>query len=149
MKNTHFLIAGNESEISTSFIGAFVADIDGKKSLTIRDFHEQLASALNFPEYEGRSLEDLDEMLNDLQWIEEKKIIIYISDTAEWLSKEKSEDKILTVIDMFDATAEDWRWLDEDEQDGFKKKELRIVFQDSARIRRLLEEQEIPFGTFD
>jgi len=87
-------------------------------------------------------------MLNDLEWISEKKVIIYIDHSADWLSREKADDKVLTVIDIFDATAEDWKWLDEEEE-GVAKKELQIVFQDSGRIRSLLEDQEIPFDTLD
>ncbi|WP_031528434.1 barstar family protein [Dyadobacter crusticola] len=144
MKNTHFLLAADETEVQKEFHAAVIAHIDGTKSLSVKDFHTQIAEALQFPDYEGTSLDDLDEMLNDLSWIGSKQIIIYISSSAEWLSKEKSQEKILTVIDMLDATAEDWKWLDDEE--GVDKKELRIVFQQSDRINALLEEQEIPFG---
>ncbi|CAG5074179.1 hypothetical protein DYBT9623_04970 [Dyadobacter sp. CECT 9623] len=144
MKNTHFLVAPNETEVQKTFHAAVVAHIDGKNALSVKDFHNQLAEALQFPDYEGTSLEDLDEMLNDLSWIGAKQIIIYISNSADWLSKEKSKDKILTIIDLLDATAEDWKWLDDEE--GVDKKELRIIFQQSDRIQALLEEQEILFG---
>jgi RNAse (barnase) inhibitor barstar len=148
MKNTHFLLAKAESDVRKTFLGAFIASVDGKKSTSIKDFHEQIATAMQFPDYSGKNLDALDEMLNDLEWIEEQKVIIFIDHSSEWLSKEKSEEKILSVIDIFDATAEDWKWLDEEEE-GIAKKELQIVFQDSERIRSLLEDQEIPFDTID
>jgi RNAse (barnase) inhibitor barstar len=148
MKNTHFLLAKAESDVRKTFLGAFIASVDGKKSTSIKDFHEQIATAMKFPDYSGKNLDALDEMLNDLEWIEEQKVIIFIDHSSEWLSKEKSEEKILSVIDIFDATAEDWKWLDEEEE-GIAKKELQIVFQDSERIRSLLEDQEIPFDTID
>ncbi|MCE7062941.1 barstar family protein [Dyadobacter sp. CY343] len=144
MKNTHFLVAADETEVQKAFHAAVIAHIDGKNALSIKDFHSQIAEALQFPDYEGTGLEDLDEMLNDLSWIGSKQIIIYISNSADWLSKEKSTDKVLTVIDLLDATAEDWKWLDDEE--GVDKKELHIIFQQSDRIQALLEEQEIPFG---
>lgn len=144
MKNTHFLVAPNETEVQKTFHAAVIAHIDGQNALSVKDFHNQLAEALQFPDYEGTSLEDLDEMLNDLSWIGSKQIVIYISNSADWLSKEKSHEKILTIIDMLDATAEDWKWLDEEE--GVDKKELRVIFQKSDRIQALLEEQEILFG---
>jgi len=147
MKNTHFLIAQKETDIRKSFLGSFIAYIDGKKAASIKDFHEQIAAAMHFPDYTGKTLDELDEMLNDLEWIKEQKVVIFIDHSAEWLSREKSEDKILTVIDMLDATAEDWKWIDEEEE-GVSKKELNIIFQDSQRIRTLLQEQEIPFGVF-
>lgn len=148
MKSTHFLLAREESEIRKTFLGAFVAHIDGTKATSVKDFHEQIAAAMHFPDYSGKNLDALDEMLNDLEWIDEHKVIIFIDHSADWLSKEKSEDKLLTIIDILDATAEDWKWLDEEEE-GVAKKELQIVFRDSPRIRTLLEDQEIPFDTLD
>ncbi|KAA6441386.1 barstar family protein [Dyadobacter flavalbus] len=147
MKSAHFLIAQKETDIRKSFLGSYIAYIDGRKAASIKDFHEQIAAAMQFPDYSGKNLDDLDEMLNDLEWIDEQKVIIYIDHSAEWLSREKSEEKILAVIDMLDATAEDWKWLDEEEE-GISRKELNIVFQDSPRIKALLQEQEIPFSIF-
>ncbi|WP_138482588.1 barstar family protein [Dyadobacter bucti] len=149
MKNTHFLIAKEEKDIRKAFLGAFIGQIDGSKAMSIKDFQEQIANAMEFPDEPARNLEELDAMLNDLQWIKEQKVIIYINHSSDWLSKEKSEEKILSVIDILDATAEDWKWMDDEEEEGLVKKELQIVFQDSPRIKNLLEEQEIPFGIFD
>lgn len=147
MKNTHFIIAKPGFDVRKSFLGAFVGKIDGQKSASMKDFLEQIGVALQFPEYYGKNLDALDEMLNDLEWIKEDKVIISIANSGEWLSKEKSEDRIFSLIDMLDATAEDWKWMDEEEEAA--KKDLRIVFDDSPRIRTLLEDQEIPFGELE
>ena len=147
MKNTHFIIAKPGFDVRKSFLGAFIGKIDGQKSASMKDFLEQIGVALQFPEYYGKNLDALDEMLNDLEWIKEEKVIISIANSGEWLSKEKSEDRIFSLIDMLDATAEDWKWMDEDEEAA--KKDLRIVFDDSPRIRTLLEDQEIPFGELE
>jgi len=144
MKNTHFLLAKTGSNIKKTFLGSFIGEIDGLKASSMKDFHEQIGLAMQFPDYSGKNLDALDEMLNDLEWIKQEKVIIYINNSADWLSKEKSEEKILNVLDIFDATAEDWKWMDDEEETA--KKELRIIFSDSERIRTLLEEQEIPFG---
>ena len=144
MKNAHFLLTKSAADVKKSFLGAFIGVIDGAKATSMKDFHEQIGSALKFPDYSGKNLDALDEMLNDLEWIEEQKVIIYISNSADWLSKERSEERILAVLDIFGATAEDWKWMDEEED--VAKKELHIIFDDSTRIRTLLEEQEIPFG---
>jgi RNAse (barnase) inhibitor barstar len=144
MKNTHFLLAKKDTNLRKTFLGAFIATVDGQKATSMKDFHEQIGEALNFPDYSGKNLDALDEMLNDLEWIREEKVILYITNSNDWLSKEKSDEKILSLIDIFDATAEDWKWMEEEED--IAKKELRIIFEDSARIRILLEEQEIPFG---
>lgn len=147
MKNTHFLIATEGANIRTTFPDAFIGEIDGKKSGSLKDFFAQSAEVLLFPEESGQNLDAFDEMLNDLDWIEESTVVIFIKNSAEWLSKEKNEEKVLTVIDILDATAEDWKWMDEEDEES-DKKELKIIFQDSERIRRILEEQEIPFGEF-
>ncbi|NIJ50929.1 barstar family protein [Dyadobacter arcticus] len=147
MKNTHFLIAKQGSDVRKSFLGAFIAAVDGSKSTTLREFYDHVAAAMHFEEEPVANLEVLDQMLNDLEWIKEQKVIIFIDHSAEWLSKEKSEDKILSIIDVLDATAEDWKWLDEEE--GVTKKDLQIIFQDSERIRGFLEDQEIPFGELE
>jgi RNAse (barnase) inhibitor barstar len=144
MKNTHFLIAKEQSDVKTLFLGAFIAHIDGRKATSLKEFYEEISTAMHFPEHDGKNLDALDDLLNDLEWIKEQKVIIYIENSAEWLAKEKSEEKLLSVIDILDATAEDWKWMDEEEE-GIPKKELQIIFHDSERIRTLLEEQEIPY----
>ena len=146
MKNTHFLLT-KKALTKKLFPGAFIGQIDGLKATSIKEFHEQIGLAMNFPDYSGKNLDALDEMINDLEWIKEEKVIIYISNSTEWLSKEKSVDKILSILDIFDATAEDWKWMDEEED--VAKKDLDIIFDDSERIRTLLEEQEIPFGELE
>jgi len=146
MKNTHFLLT-RKAITKKTFPGAFIGQIDGLKAASMKEFHEQIGQAMKFPEYSGKNLDALDEMLNDLEWIKEEKVIIYISNSSEWLSKEKSAEKILSILDIFDATAEDWKWMDEEED--VAKKDLNIIFDDSERIRTLLEEQEIPFGEIE
>lgn len=144
MKNTHFLLAKKGTDLRKSFLGAFIGTIDGQKTTSMKEFHEEIGQALLFPDYSGKNLDALDEMLNDLEWIREEKVIIYITNYNDWLSKEKNDERILALIDIFDATAEDWKWMEEEED--VLKKELRIIFEDSPRIRAILEEQEIPFG---
>jgi RNAse (barnase) inhibitor barstar len=146
MKSTHFLFLPAGTDPAQAFAGWYIAHVDGSKATTLKAFYEQIALALDFPDYFGQNLDSLDELLNDLQWIEEQKIVLFIDHSSEWLSKEKSEERIALMLDLFEATAEDWKWLDEDEEEGFSKKELRILFEDSGRIRQILEEQEIPFS---
>ena len=79
MKNTHFLLAKKDTNLRKTFLGAFIATIDGQKATSMKDFHEQIGEALNFPDYSGKNLDALDEMLNDLEWIREEKVILYIT----------------------------------------------------------------------
>ena len=144
MKIAHFLIAADGSDIEKNFPNAFVAFVDGQKTATIREFYDEIPNAMHFEDEPVKNLEVFDAILNDLQWIDQEQVIIYISNSADWLSKEKSEEKILAIIDVLDATAEDWKWVEDD--DDVVKKDLKIVFQDSQRIKSLLESQEIPFA---
>ena len=149
MKNTHFLFIAPGANPTTTFLGWRLARIDGSDAKTAKAFYSQLAEALDFPDYFGHNLDSLDELMNDLQWIKENRIVIFIQNSADWLSAERSDDKLTTLLDVLEATAEDWKWLDEDDENELNKKELRILFEDSPRIRTLLEEQEIPFGTVE
>ena len=100
-----------------------------------------------FPEYFGFNLDSFDEMLNDLSWLDTKKIAIFIRNSEQFISKERNPDKLPTLLDLLDATCEDWKWVDESED--FEPKELTIVFTPSERIQTLLEQQEIYFEKID
>ncbi len=146
MKNTHFLFIAPGVNPATLFLGWRLARIDGSEAKTIKAFYTKIEIALDFPDYFGHNLDSLDELLNDLQWIKENKIVIFIQNSADWLSAEKNDDKLTTLLDVLEATAEDWKWLSEDDETELNKKELRILFEDSPRLRTLLEDQEIPFS---
>ncbi|TDB60788.1 barstar family protein [Arundinibacter roseus] len=146
MKSTHFLLIDAQTNPSTAFADWYIATVDGTQATSLKAFYEQLGRALDFPDYFGFNLDSLDELLNDLQWIDEEKIVIFIQNSGDWLLHEKSDGKLGTLLDLLEASAEDWKWLDEDQEEDFSKKELRILFDDSSRIRAILEEQEIPFS---
>jgi RNAse (barnase) inhibitor barstar len=146
MKNEHFLLAKSSAELSKEFKNSKLATVDGSKSATLRDFYDAIGEALEFPEYYSANLDSLDEMLNDLEWIEDEQVVLWIPNSDNWLIKEKSEEKIVAVVDLLDAAAEEWKWIEDDDEDR-DKKDLRIVLEDTPRIRQLLENQYIPFGT--
>jgi len=120
-----------------------VAEVDGQKAHTLRGFYEEIAKVLNFPEYFGFNLDSLDEMLNDLSWLKQEKIAVYITHSENFVEKERNPDKLPTLLDLLDATCEDWKWIDED--DDFPKKELIFAFSPSERIIKLLDSQEISY----
>jgi hypothetical protein len=135
----NFLIINNLDSIKDYQI----AQIDGQKAHTLRGFYEEIAKVLNFPEYFGFNLDSFDEMLNDLSWLEQEKIAIYITNSGHFVEKERNPDKLPTLLDLLDATCEDWKWAD-DEGD-FPKKELIVAFSPSKRIMKLLDSQEISY----
>ena len=109
-----------------------ILEIDAKNTSTLREFYEVLAKTMDFPDYFGFNLDSLDELLNDLSWIEDEKIGIYFINSDSFLLKERNETKILTLLDLLDATCEDWKWAEDD------KKSLLFGFDKSDRIENLL-----------
>lgn len=120
-----------------------IIELDGHKTLTLRGFYEEIGDALAFPEEFGFTSESLDEMLNDLSWLEDEKIVVYISPSEYFIEKERNPEKIGTLLNLLDAICEDWRW--EDDSEDLPKKELIFAFSDSPRIRELLDKQEISY----
>ncbi len=120
-----------------------IIELDGHKTLTLRGFYEEIGDALAFPEEFGFTSESLDEMLSDLSWLEDEKIVVYISPSEHFIEKERNPEKIGTLLNLLDAICEDWRW--EDDSENLPKKELIFAFADSPRIRGLLDKQEISY----
>jgi hypothetical protein len=139
----NILICQSERELEALFSTDFIAHIDGKKAQTLRLFYEEIADLLEIPDF-GFNLEALNDSLNDLQWLEDERIIIYVTNTNEFISKERDPAKLGSVLSILDATAEDWKWIDDDDETT-EKKEIIIVFEDSSRIRKLLEQENIDF----
>lgn len=116
-------------------------EINGKNCETLRGFYEATAEAMAFPEDFGFNIDSLDEMLSNLSWMEEERIAIYVKESEYFLAKERNENKKLTLLDRLSAICEDWRWMEPDEE-GFEKKQLTFLFDESDNIRGLVEKAE-------
>lgn len=138
----NILLCAAENELEKFAGDDFVAHIDGKLAVTLRQFYEQIADVLEFPHF-GFNLDALNDALNDLQWLEDIRIILYITNTNDLISKERDPDKIGSILNILDATAEDWKWIEDDEV--MEAKELIVVFDDSPRIRKLLAAENIDY----
>jgi hypothetical protein len=136
------LISQSERELEAHFADSFIAHIDGSKTLTLRQFYEAMAELLEIPDF-GFNLDALNDSLNDLQWLEDERIVLYLTNTNDLISKERDPAKMTSLLNILDATAEDWKWVDEDED--IDRKEIIIVFEDSLRIRKLLENESIDY----
>ncbi|MGL4632405.1 MAG: barstar family protein [Leadbetterella sp.] len=122
---------------------AAVIEIDAKSCTTLRSFYETIAEKLHFPDYFGFNLDSLDEMLADLSWIEDPKLIVYVKNTEHFLINERSDEKVLSVLDMLDAICEDWKWIEDsdlgpDDEDYLPPKSLEFAFENGYRIDELL-----------
>ncbi len=138
----NILISQTESEVERHFGTEFIAHIDGQTTLTLRKFYEELADLLEIPDA-GYTLDSLNDSLNDLQWLDEKRIVLYFTNTTELISRERDPAKMGSVLNILDACAEDWKWTDDNE--SLDQKELIIVFEDSPRIREMLEKESINY----
>ena len=141
----NILICNSERELEAQFSSDFIVNIDGKKSLTLRQFYEEAAYLLEIPNF-GFTLDELSDSLSDLQWLDENRIVLYFTNTEIFMSKERDPAKILGVINTLDAVAEDWKWVEDELND---EKEIVIIFEHSDRILNLLEEESINYKNMD
>ena len=109
-------------------------------------FRSQISDALEFPHF-GNNLDALNDALNDLQWLEDEKIVLYFSNTEQLISQERDPKKLASILAILEATAEDWRWMADDETDLADKKEFSVVFETSPRLLALMEQEGITFET--
>ena len=137
----NILISQSERELENRYADYFIAHVDGQKATTLRQFYEEMADLLEIPDF-GFTLETLNDSLNDLQWLEDERIVLYFTNTNELISKERDPVKMGSILNMLDATAEDWKWVDDE---GADKKDIVIVFEDSPRIRKMLEQEGIDY----
>jgi RNAse (barnase) inhibitor barstar len=120
-----------------------IAVIDGAKSPSIKEFYQEIGRELDFPDYFEHNLDSLDELLNDLEWIEQENVALYFKNFDLFLSEQRKKDTISELLNLLDATAEDWKWVDED--DEFKKKNLKVLIQQCDKATAALEAEEIGF----
>jgi len=138
----NILLCQSENDLKKHFEHDFIAHIDGSKTSTLRQFYEAVENVLEIPDF-GKTLDDLNDALNDLGWLEDERIILYITDTSAFISKERDPAKMASVLNVMDATAEDWKWVSDDE--AANRKEIIIVFEDGERIRKILTKEAIDF----
>ncbi len=120
-----------------------LATVDGSKAQTLAAFYGEIKRELELPDYFANNLDSLDEMINDLEWIENENVAIVFKNTSLLLAGEKKPNKLIDMLNLLDATAEDWKWLDE--EDGYRKKNFIVLIEHSPRIVKILEREEIAF----
>ncbi|GAB3322783.1 hypothetical protein GCM10027299_18470 [Larkinella ripae] len=140
MANFRFIPSDSELKPYADFR---LARIDGQQAQTFKAFYAQIARELRFPDDLGPDLESLDEALNDLEWLDDDKIAVYITNTDAFLSQEKSEAKKVDVLNTLDVAAEDWKWVDEEE--GVSARQFVILFQPGDALVALLDKEDFAY----
>ncbi|MEZ4905001.1 MAG: barstar family protein [Spirosomataceae bacterium] len=132
----------NTGGVPAAFKKYRIGQIDGAKTPTLQTFYQAIEQALTLPDYFEYNLESLDDLLNDMSWIKQADVALCITHSDLFLSQEKPP-KVFELINLLDAIAEDWKWVDEEEE--IQSKNFKILFQHSARIIDILEKEEIMF----
>jgi RNAse (barnase) inhibitor barstar len=78
--------------------GIFLAFIDGQKCAVLSHFYEEIAKALNFPDYFTHNFDSLDECMNDLSWIDATDIHLLIFNYEDLLFEEKYNLEVINNI---------------------------------------------------
>ncbi len=77
----------------------YIAFLDGKYIQEKEQMYTALAKALQFPDYFGKNLDALDEMLNDLEWIEQEYVLIIVHRSSLLLQHENEfKNKLIQVF---------------------------------------------------
>lgn len=67
------------------------AFIDGEACATLDIAYQSLQDQLSLPDYFGKNLDSLDEVLADLDWIEQKRVRLIISNLSQFLNKDEAK----------------------------------------------------------
>ncbi len=77
--------------------------IDGLLCDTMEKIYATLKTQLSLPDYFGNNLDALSDVLNDLEWVKEKKVKLIILNKDALLSKEK--DKLKNFLSVLSNAA--------------------------------------------
>ena len=139
----NFILLTSEEALA-NFKQYRLGQIDGTKAKTLNAFYGEIEKALKIPDFEP-DLDVLDSLLNDLSWIKQPDVALYITHFELLLSQEKKEKVLIELLSLLDAIAEDWKWLDD--EDETPKKNFKILIQHHERAIAVLEKEEITFTT--
>ena len=140
---SNFILLQTETALDT-FKDYYIGTIDGNEAKTFKTFYQQVEKALSFPDYFGYNLDSFDELINDFEWIENPDIALYIKNFDAFLSDEKKQEKRLDLFNLLDASAEDWKWM-EDEDSEFDKKNFKVLIEFSSNAQTFFEKEGIGY----
>ena len=72
----------------------FIVEINGKQCSKLADYLKIMADSFNFP-IEAKGIDGYNDWMRDLTWIEEKKIVVIISDYTDFLKDDLSSKEII------------------------------------------------------
>lgn len=141
MKNGFYIY--NSASLINPVKNAAVAD--GKKCTDLKTFVGLLAETFSFPDYFSDNLDSLEEILNDMSWLEENNFAIIISNYADFLKSEKSSRKA-ALLSLLAETASQWQHVPNypGEEAYRDRADFRIYIERCSQVAEDLEELDIP-----
>ena len=105
---THFHLIHDIETVKQDFPNFHIGVIDGKSSSDLNEFFEAIGNAFNFPDYFGHNFDALDEILNDLDWLDTSGYCLVI-DNIDFFLKNESNQTRKKVLDLFSKVATEWK----------------------------------------
>ncbi|QNK62433.1 barstar family protein [Pedobacter sp. PAMC26386] len=98
--------AGKEKDLINDNVR--IVRIDGREVVTVDEFIHELAKQLDFPDYYSSSLDSLEELLNDLSWLDESRFAIVVRNYSFFLCEEKNPTRKTNLLGLLNDVAEQW-----------------------------------------
>jgi RNAse (barnase) inhibitor barstar len=107
----------------------FIAEIYGKECLSLNSFLDSIARAFKFPDYYGRNINALWDLIGDLSWLNESNYLLVIRESGFFL-KDENENTRRDIYALLERIAEDWRNVPNFEnEDQFRKRsDFRVIY---------------------
>ena len=83
----------------------FMVEINGSQCSKLADYLKIMTASFDFP-IEAKSMDGYNDWMRDLTWIEEKKIVVIISDYTDFLKDDLSSKEI--ILQEFEHTILPW-----------------------------------------
>jgi len=81
--------------------------VRGNKMRRLTRLFDEVAAALQFPDYFGENWDALEDCLTDLEWLPASGYVLFVSRTVEVLSEE-SDEQFETFVTVLSTACEEW-----------------------------------------
>ncbi|PCI97019.1 MAG: hypothetical protein COB15_08620 [Flavobacteriales bacterium] len=145
----YYLIKNKESVLKKNN-ATYLAILDGERVKVAAQFLKEIGGIFKFPDYYGENMNALNEMLNDLDWLESDDYSIVIENFNAFLSEGKDEEKY-DLLRMLNSTADEWKSVPNfDGEENFReKKEFNIYIIDDGLVEEELKKANIQCSVFN
>ncbi|MEP2946468.1 MAG: barstar family protein [Lentilitoribacter sp.] len=79
----------------------------GDKMRTYEGLYSEYSDAFNFPNYFGKNLNALIDVLTDLSWLNYSKYVVYIQDSEKFLADEPPQN-LQNILAIMEEVGQDW-----------------------------------------